>query len=228
MSTDPLSEVPESCPFTIQRIQFNGVSNANSYLIREHDRYGEFPHIYAKICGIAQTRSRSLPENARNTDGKSGRTAAGVGDNDEDEQVEYKVIILSDTGCGTEVPNATFKRPLMKGGHSEPEVWNIRTFLEYTLNPGGRIPYLIMTTHCHYDHILGIGKMPPTSPALESLFLQTDQKRMPESADSERRMGTQETSKRRYPPTTVLTSSYEKSFVTPYSNLQSHSLCDMI
>lgn len=115
-------------------------------------------------------------------------------------------IVISDTGCGTEVPNTAFSRQsgrneVYRTTSQQPEVWNIGTFLEYTINPGGQMPYLVMTTHCHYDHIMGIGKLPPTLAAQSPAGK---------------------------PPTTVLTSSHSKSFVTPYSHLQRHSLCDSI
>ncbi len=66
------------------------------------------------------------------------------------------VIVLSDTGCATEVKNPDYHSVVTPRA---PEYWNLRTVLEMTINPGGRFPYLVMTTHCHYDHIMGIGKL---------------------------------------------------------------------
>ncbi|KIW70503.1 hypothetical protein PV04_02765 [Phialophora macrospora] len=197
----PLFAVPASCPFTIQEIQLNGIAKSNTYLIRERDGYGEFPHIYAKICSAPQ--SASSPNTYVYRHYSYSRYLKG-GDFENKPEASCKVIVLSDTGCGTEVPNASFPTSRLycpeydgrQGQYStcaQPGVWNIRTFLEFTINPGGRIPYLVMTTHCHYDHIMGIAKLLSSSAS-----------------------------------TTVLTSSHARSFVTPYANLQKHSLCNTL
>jgi glyoxylase-like metal-dependent hydrolase (beta-lactamase superfamily II) len=189
-------EVSASCPFTISPIQFDDGANdtqCDTWLIREHDEYGEYPHIYAKMC------SSPLPE--------------GV-----DGQKTHQVLILSDTGCGTEVVNPTF------GQRKEPSVWNLGTFLEYTINAGRRIPYLVMTTHCHYDHIMGIGKLPSTSTDLTRHGTSDHDERGSSSLNIRARRHSR--SKNPGPlPTTVLTSSHSKAFVTPYSHLQKNSLC---
>lgn len=52
-------------------------------------------------------------------------------------------IILSDSGTGLDSKNGQ----------------NIATFLEATINPGHIAPYVVITTHCHYDHICGIQKL---------------------------------------------------------------------
>ncbi|ETN43057.1 uncharacterized protein HMPREF1541_02215 [Cyphellophora europaea CBS 101466] len=83
------------------------------------------------------------------------------------------VIVLSDTGVGTN----TSKR-------------NIWTLLESAINPGSKLPYLVILSHCHYDHILGLGQLPSNVDV------------------------------------SVVASSYAPSFITPYSKLQQHSLCD--
>lgn len=204
--------IPDSCPFTIEEYHIkDGLPNSKhrTFLIREHDKYGEYPHIYAKICqsagvqrdcsNIHDTQQAEIPQGRQNS--------------------SQKVIVLSDTGCGTEVRLDDALIKTSSAGHTVrphvqqpqntrvpyPKVWNIGTFLEYTINPGSQIPYLIMTTHCHYDHIMGISKFPPTA--------NTD----PAT-----------TTPRSVPPTTVLTSSHSKAFVTPYANLQKHSLADTL
>jgi glyoxylase-like metal-dependent hydrolase (beta-lactamase superfamily II) len=146
-----------NCPFSIRKL------NESTHLIRERDEYGEYPHIYAKLCYSTS---------------KSGQRS--------------EVIVLSDTGCATNI---------FSSSGNEPAAWDIGTFLEYTINPGNRIPYLVITTHCHYDHILGIVKLPPTANLLTAL---------------DKRETTL--------PTTVLSSSHDKSFLTPYKNLNEHSL----
>ncbi|KEF56813.1 uncharacterized protein A1O9_07003 [Exophiala aquamarina CBS 119918] len=88
-----------------------------------------------------------------------------------------------------------------------------------------------MTTHCHYDHILGISKLPPTAAAAAGI------QRAPIPIYSRNYCERKKAPPPPLPPpplpppplpppppTTVLTSSRGKAFVTPYSNLQKHSL----
>jgi glyoxylase-like metal-dependent hydrolase (beta-lactamase superfamily II) len=136
--------------------------NPSTHLIRERDEFRDYPHIYTKLC-----TSTSI----------SGASST--------------VIVLSDTGSATSVPNSG----------DGPASWDIGTFLEYTINPGNHFPYLVITSHCHNDHIAGIAKLPPT--------------------ESTRCFEKQHKSSL---PTTVLSSSHDKSFLTPYENLNRHSL----
>lgn len=118
--------LPPTCPFTITNLCNGEGESCPAWMIREDDVYGQRPHIYAKICS------------SNGPDGKA------------------EVIVLSDTGCGTEV---TADQEI--GNSQSPDnssVWNIRTLLEYTINPGGKLHYLVIMTHCHWDHILGIAK----------------------------------------------------------------------
>lgn len=97
------------------------------FLIREKDEYGEYPNIYAKIVFPAIYES---------------------------DQVDFRaasLIILCDTGCGTNLE--------LRKLHSRVDarkIWNLGSFLEATINPHHALPYLAITSHCHYDHILGI------------------------------------------------------------------------
>ncbi|KAK5949230.1 hypothetical protein OHC33_009771 [Knufia fluminis] len=154
------------CPYTIQHLYTT--SHSRTYLIREKDAFGEYPNIYVKV---------QLGTDGQQTD----------------------VIILSDSGTGLDVSieNDSIPSALVSNGSDArrtrpPKRWNIATFLELTLNPGHAAPYLVMTTHCHYDHICGIQHL---------LNAETD--------------------------VTVLSSSYDKGFLTPWRNLQKHSLCDL-
>jgi glyoxylase-like metal-dependent hydrolase (beta-lactamase superfamily II) len=131
-----------------------------TYLIHENDSHQEHPHIYAKIC------SREV-----------------------DDGDKASVIVLSDTGVGTEAVDGA-------------QHWTLWTFLESTINPGCQIPYLVVLTHCHYDHILG----------LKHLALAEHQ--------HQNNMHVQ-----RQPHVTIAASSHEPSFVTPYETLAEHSLC---
>lgn len=198
-----LPDIPDSCPFTISRLLTPSGEASASWLIREHDQCGEYPHIYAKVC--------TSPRRQEDDDGGPEKPAA------------HKVIVLSDTGCATETLNTKLQRCDADGLNEiystppgEPRRWNLRTFLEYTINPGGQTPYVVITTHCHYDHILGIGKlMKPTPPARPRCF-----------SPKTRHMSHEQLSRVTTP--TVLTSSHDKSFVTPYANLQRHSLSSSV
>ena len=101
---------------------------------------------------------------------------------------EPAVVVLSDTGCG-----GSFDA-------SKPSQSTLRDFIETgnlaanggrPLNPrdSNHKPYLIICTHCHYDHILGLPHFIGAS-------------------------------------STILASSYDKSFVT--EDLSVHSLCQSV
>lgn len=62
-----------------------------------------------------------------------------------------EVIFLSDTGTGKNSDNDMVL--------DSPASWNVATFLAHTLNPKHTIPYIILITHAHYDHIMGIGSL---------------------------------------------------------------------
>ncbi|KAK3071375.1 hypothetical protein LTR53_008727 [Teratosphaeriaceae sp. CCFEE 6253] len=102
----------ESTSFTTKRV------NATTFVVQEHDAYGEIPLIYVKQHPTAP------------------------------------VIILSDTGCD---------EPSEK--HKHDKIIHLRDYLEHhpvsannsqPLNPGGKLKYIIICTHCHYDHTLGV------------------------------------------------------------------------
>jgi glyoxylase-like metal-dependent hydrolase (beta-lactamase superfamily II) len=177
-ATPPPSDfsLPPECPFSITRLyksdNNNNTGHVSLWLIREHDKFGEFPHIYAKV----------IPGSVD----KAGADTTPRG-----------VIVLSDTGCGTEA-----KRRQQPGTVDEDSVnvWNLRTFLAHTINPHETLPYLVITTHCHYDHILGLGNLlpnaTPTSPSASPSI----------------------------PDVQVLASTNAKTFIQPYHKLQKHSL----
>lgn len=116
-------ELPPDCPFSIRPMN----NERSLFLIREKDKYGEFPNIYAKIVSPTNYDANQV-----------GIRAA-------------LLIVLCDTGCGTNVE--------LRKLHSRfdaRKAWNLGSFLEATLNPQSSLPYLVITSHCHYDHILGI------------------------------------------------------------------------
>ena len=119
---------PSDFPFTIHRISQIRADEKELWLIRERDRFGASPHIYAKICPSRVPGYRGY-------------------------------IVLSSTGCGTEVESNTITYTLSETQQSArpvPRVWNLRTFLEYHLNPEEVYSYIIISTNCHFDQILGL------------------------------------------------------------------------
>jgi glyoxylase-like metal-dependent hydrolase (beta-lactamase superfamily II) len=57
---------------------------------------------------------------------------------------------VTDTGVGTTSPNSVSPGP---------SSWTIKSFLDHHLNPDGSIPYLVILSHCHFDHILGLNSL---------------------------------------------------------------------
>lgn len=106
---------------------------------------------------------------------------------------QSSVLVINDTGVGTNVVRHK----------SADQRWNIASFIEEQLNPERTFSYLIILSHCHYDHILGLNSL------------------LPELHD--------ELSKAKHPSTTpeavVLSSSHARSFLEPYDVLVEHSLC---
>jgi len=98
------------------------------------------------------------------------------------------ILIVNDTGCGT-----TARSSFSKTGQ-----WNIKTFIDHHLNPSGSIPYLIILSHCHYDHILG----------LEPILAPAKIAGWPQSAH-----------------TLIASSAHARAFLTPRATLRKHSLC---
>ncbi|KAJ5273894.1 hypothetical protein N7478_009019 [Penicillium angulare] len=159
--------VPAACPFHVRRL------NKSIYLFREHDNYGQFPNIYAKICSTSDANGTS-----------SSPTS---------------VIVLSDAGCATSIKNPEYD---ISKDPSTPKYWNIYTVLKHTINPHGQLPYLVITTHCHFDHILGLGLLPPTDSDPQNLHI--DQ--------------------RKGPQTTVLSSAHNANHINPWNRICCHSL----
>ncbi|KAJ5108701.1 hypothetical protein N7456_005376 [Penicillium angulare] len=161
-------DVPASCPFHVRRL------NESIYVFREHDNYGQFPNIYAKICSISGTNGSPT-----------------------------SVIVLSDAGCATSIKNPEYDLDTSKDPEIKtPKYWNIYTVLKHTINPTGQIPYLVITTHCHFDHILGIGLLPP---------IDSDPQHLP-------------IDQRKGPRTTVLSSAHSTNHINPWNRICCHSL----
>ena len=135
-------------PFTIRQL------NPSTHLIREIDKYNEYPHIYAKTVFLTKGSTRPA------------------------------LIVLSDTGCGTNPspsPNfSTIIRPEPTiSRHQTNRVgynYNLSNFLRATINPNGEIPYLVITTHCHYDHILGLKCLPSTTSGMTTVLSSSHKK----------------------------------------------------
>jgi glyoxylase-like metal-dependent hydrolase (beta-lactamase superfamily II) len=114
-------------------------------------------------------------------------------------QIRYPhpYILICDTGCGTAHRSDGLNGP----------IHNLRSFIETypapsnshePLNPHGRSPYLILCSHCHYDHIL----------AIPQFVSESSKSTAPQNA-------------------TVVASSHCPSFLSP-KNLPRHSLCSYL
>ncbi|CAK4033703.1 Hypothetical predicted protein [Lecanosticta acicola] len=89
------------------------------------------------------------------------------------------VIIISDTGC--DEPSEKYKHA--RYTHLRPylETHPVKSNNNQPLNPSGKLQYLILLTHCHYDHLGGIAQFLESGSTTEIIasaagrdFLQTD------------------------------------------------------
>jgi glyoxylase-like metal-dependent hydrolase (beta-lactamase superfamily II) len=113
---------------------------------------------------------------------------------DDAEGEKRSVLVINDTGVGT---NTSCHTRIV-------EKWNIASFVEQNLNPAGELPYLVLLSHCHYDHILGLNSL---------LYSEHD---VLDAGAEARELQSR---------ATVISSSHAQSFVTPYEVLMEHSLC---
>ena len=135
-------------PFTIRQL------NPSTFLIRETDKYGEYPHIFAKTVFVTEESTRPA------------------------------LIVLSDTGCGSSALLSrnfpTIIRPELRLGRHDMDYiedsYNLSRFLRATINPRGEVPYLVITTHCHFDHILGLTYLPPTTSGMTTVLCSSHKK----------------------------------------------------
>jgi glyoxylase-like metal-dependent hydrolase (beta-lactamase superfamily II) len=66
---------------------------------------------------------------------------------------EPPLLLLSDTGCGGHNLSPSVKVTSLR---NYLETYPIPSNLEQPLNPFGKLPYFIICSHCHFDHILGL------------------------------------------------------------------------
>lgn len=66
---------------------------------------------------------------------------------------EPQVVVLSDSGTGLNEPASSQTTASQRFSGT---TWNIASVLECTVNPKHGAPYIVITTHCHFDHICGI------------------------------------------------------------------------
>ncbi|KAH6616508.1 beta-lactamase-like protein [Boeremia exigua] len=97
------------------------------------------------------------------------------------------LLLVTDTGCGTTTQSRTSKTGR----------WDIRSFIDHHLNSTLSIPYLVLLSHCHYDHILGLPSIlhPAKTPGPPP------------------------------PHTLIASSAYAPAFLEPRATLRTHSLC---
>ena len=67
--------------------------------------------------------------------------------------MEPPLLVLSDTGCGKPGLSPSIKATSLR---NYLETCPVSSNSDQPLNPLGKLPYLIIITHCHFDHILGI------------------------------------------------------------------------
>jgi glyoxylase-like metal-dependent hydrolase (beta-lactamase superfamily II) len=63
------------------------------------------------------------------------------------------LLLLSDTGCGGHGLEPSIK---VKSLRKYLETYPVSCNSDKPINPDGKLPYLIICSHCHFDHILGI------------------------------------------------------------------------
>jgi glyoxylase-like metal-dependent hydrolase (beta-lactamase superfamily II) len=71
-------------------------------------------------------------------------------------------LLITDTGCNT--PRS--KKPSLTSLRQYLETHPIRSNNDECLNPDGQKKYIILCTHCHYDHILGITQFLSANPII--------------------------------------------------------------
>lgn len=72
-------------------------------------------------------------------------------------KVIENALIIIDTGCGGAARDSHVELTSLR---EFLEIYPVRDNEDQPLNPHGRKDYIILCTHCHYDHILGIPSFP--------------------------------------------------------------------
>jgi len=73
-----------------------------------------------------------------------------------------KYIVITDTGCNAPRSKSLALTELRKYLETFPQELNNNE----SLNPGGKKEYVIICSHCHYDHILGIPQFLSATPII--------------------------------------------------------------
>jgi len=71
-------------------------------------------------------------------------------------------LLVADTGCNS----ARSKSASLTSLREYLETYSLSLNNDECLNPGGRKEYIIICSHCHYDHILGIPQFLSTNPTI--------------------------------------------------------------
>ncbi|KAF7953739.1 uncharacterized protein EAE97_001138 [Botrytis byssoidea] len=74
----------------------------------------------------------------------------------------FNYVIITDTGCNSPRDRTIKLTSLRKFIEEYP----ILSFNNQSLNPNGEKRYIIICTHCHYDHILGLPEFLSTNPTI--------------------------------------------------------------
>ncbi|PSS08746.1 hypothetical protein M430DRAFT_54111 [Amorphotheca resinae ATCC 22711] len=71
-------------------------------------------------------------------------------------------LLIADTGCNTPRSN----KPSLTSLRQYLETYPLPSNNNQILNPDGQKKYIILCSHCHYDHILGIPQFLPANPVI--------------------------------------------------------------
>lgn len=74
----------------------------------------------------------------------------------------FNSVIITDTGCNSP-RDKTIKLTSLRQFIEE---YPIPSYNNQSLNPNGEKPYIIICTHCHYDHILGLPEFLSSNPTI--------------------------------------------------------------
>jgi glyoxylase-like metal-dependent hydrolase (beta-lactamase superfamily II) len=77
-------------------------------------------------------------------------------------KVYRRYLLLTDTGCN----NPRSKKPSLTSLRQFLETYPLKENKNRSLNPNGEKEYVVICSHCHYDHILGIPQFLSANPTI--------------------------------------------------------------
>jgi len=116
----------------------------------------------------ASNEHDSLPSTSFTTRRVNGSTFLIIEDDGYGEQpyiyvkVYPRYLLLTDTGCN----NPRSKKPSLTSLRQFLETYPLKENKNRSLNPNGEKKYVVICSHCHYDHILGIPQFLSANPII--------------------------------------------------------------